>query len=67
MRLIRELARRLSALKKFVGYVMAEAVIERGGFQSSLNVLSDRKNLAVIEIADEEMRLNVTLLKPKKT
>ncbi|MBR1580717.1 MAG: hypothetical protein IJ668_09490 [Selenomonadaceae bacterium] len=67
MRLIRELARRLSALKKFVGYVMAEAVIERGDFQSSLNVLSDRKNLAVIDIADEEMRLNVTLLKPKKT
>lgn len=64
MRLIRELAKKLSALKKFVGYVMAEAVIERGDFQSSLNVLIDRKNLTVVEIADEEMRLNVKLFFP---
>ena len=67
MRLIRELAKKLSTLKKFVGFVMAEATVERGVFQSSLNILLERKPLTVVELADEGMHLTVSLFKLKET
>ena len=63
MKLIRRLAKKLSTLKQFVGFVMAEVVLDRGVDGSTLKVLSSKKNLAVIETADAGLRLTVKLLK----
>ncbi len=54
MRLIRRPARKLSALKKFVGFVMGELTIDRSDGGSTLKILVEKKNLAVVEVADAD-------------
>ncbi len=64
--MIRRLARKLSALKQFVGFVMAEAVIERSGGGAALKILSAKKNLAIVETSGAGLRLTVKLFYPAR-
>ena len=56
----------MSALKKYVGFVMAELIIERGG-GVAIELESERLNLAVIRLSDDEMSLRAKLIRSTTT
>lgn len=62
--MIKRLARRLSTLKQFVGFVLAEVLVERDVVGESLSIEKEKLNLAVIRLSGSGLALTVKLIRP---
>ena len=63
----------MSALKKYVGFVMAELIVERGGSAKeggsgvAIDVVVERMNMAIIELDGGDLKLTAKLIKTSES
>ena len=61
--MIKRLAKRLSAIKKYVGFVLGELLIERGEFQSAIAIEKEKLGVVVIRLSENTLALTVKLIR----
>ena len=61
--MIKRLAKRLSAIKKYVGFVLGELLIERGEFQSAIAIEKEKLGVVVIRLSEDRLALTVKLIR----
>lgn len=63
--MIRDLARKLTAFGKFVGYVLAELEFRRGTFAAGAKVVKVHSTMAVICVRSFQAELVVKMIRPR--